>query len=167
MLCVLTLLSGRQVALSQPIDTGDSVKVSLVTFYPGAKAFNIFGHSELRVQQGPQDWYFNYGVFDFSAPGFMWRFVLGETDYMCMAVPQRFATQGMEGRRMVEQELNLTQEQAREIRDFLTNNAMPANRVYRYQYLSDNLLNPSTRHHRECTRFIFTLWHSNRFCHLS
>jgi len=116
----------------------DSVSVSLVTFYPGSEPHNIFGHSEIRVKYGPVDLYFNYGVFDFQAPGFLWRFVLGQTDYMCVPVPQAYATMGMEERRMVEQELNLPQERAVAVRDFLLNNAQPENRTYRYKFLSDN-----------------------------
>ena len=145
MLCALcatgTLEAMPQLPLPQQAqeDTGqDSVRVSLVTFYPGSEPHNIFGHSEIRVQQGPVDLYFNYGVFDFQAPGFLWRFVLGETDYMCVPIPQAYATMGMEGRRMVEQELNLSQSQALKVRDFLWNNAQPENRVYRYKFLSDN-----------------------------
>jgi len=116
----------------------DSVRVSLVTFYPGSEPHNIFGHSEIRIQQGPVDLYFNYGVFDFKAPGFLWRFVLGETDYICAPVPQSFATVGMEGRRMIEQELNLPQDKAIMVKNFLWNNAQPENCVYRYKFLSDN-----------------------------
>ena len=116
----------------------DTVSVSLVTFYPGSEPHNIFGHSEVRVKQGPLDLYFNYGVFDFQAPGFLWRFVLGETDYMCVPVPRAYATVGMEERRMVEQELNLPQDRAIAVRDFLWNNAQPENRTYRYKFLSDN-----------------------------
>ena len=116
----------------------DSVRVSLVTFYPGSEPHNIWGHSEIRVQQGPIDLYFNYGVFDFQAPAFMWRFMLGETDYLCMPVPRAYATMGMEGRRMVEQELNLPQDRAIAVRNFLWYNAQPENRTYRYKFLSDN-----------------------------
>jgi hypothetical protein len=116
----------------------DSVHVSLVTFYPGSEPHNIWGHSEIRVHQGPIDLYFNYGVFDFQAPAFMWRFMLGETDYMCQPVPRVYATLGMEGRRMVEQELNLPQDKAIMVRDFLWNNAQPQNCTYRYKFLSDN-----------------------------
>ena len=116
----------------------DSVRVSLVTFYPGSEPHNIWGHSEIRVQQGPVDLYFNYGVFDFQAPAFMWRFMMGETDYMCQPVPRFYATVGMEERRMVEQELNLTQDRAIAVRNFLWNNAQPENCTYRYKFLSDN-----------------------------
>ena len=116
----------------------DSVRVSLVTFYPGSEPHNIWGHSEIRVQKGSYDLYFNYGVFDFQAPAFMWRFMLGETDYMCQPVPRFYATMGMEERHMVEQELNLPQDRAQAVAEFLWNNAQPENRVYRYKFLSDN-----------------------------
>jgi hypothetical protein len=64
--------------------------------------------------------------------------MLGETDYMCQPVPRTYATIGMENRRMVEQELNLPQDRAIMVRDFLWNNAQPENRTYRYKFLSDN-----------------------------
>lgn len=145
MLCALcatgTLEAMPQLPPSEPQpaqEKEDSVHVSLVTFYPGSEPHNIWGHSEIRVHQGPIDLYFNYGVFDFQAPAFMWRFMLGETDYMCQPVPRVYATLGMEGRRMVEQELNLPQDKAIMVRDFLWNNAQPQNCTYRYKFLSDN-----------------------------
>jgi hypothetical protein len=76
---------------AQQLQEEDSVHVSLVTFYPGSEPHNIWGHSEIRVQQGPVDVYFNYGVFDFQAPAFMWRFMLGQTDYLCQPVPRAYA----------------------------------------------------------------------------
>jgi hypothetical protein len=39
---------------------------------------------------------------------------------------------------MVEQELNLSQDRAIAVRNFLWNNAQPENRTYRYKFLSDN-----------------------------
>ncbi len=144
-LCALCATGTLEAVPQLPLPAGpdarqeeDSVRVSLVTFYPGSEPHNIWGHSEIRVQQGPVDLYFNYGIFDFQAPAFMWRFMLGETDYICAPVPQAYATLGMEQRRMVEQELNLPQDRALMVRDFLWNNAQPENRTYRYKFLSDN-----------------------------
>ena len=144
-LCALcatgTLEAAPLLPLPKPVEAQeqeDSVRVSLVTFYPGSEPHNIWGHSEIRVQQGPVDLYFNYGVFDFQAPAFLWRFLLGQTDYMCVPVPRAYATMGMEQRRMVEQELNLPQDKALAVRNFLWNNAQPENRTYRYKFLSDN-----------------------------
>ena len=64
--------------------------------------------------------------------------MLGQTDYLCQPVPRAYAMLGMENRRMVEQELNLPQDKAIMVRDFLWNNAQPENRTYRYKFLSDN-----------------------------
>lgn len=130
----MTIALTAQVAQAQ----NDSVKVKLVTFYPGSEVFSVYGHSEIRVTWNGNDWYFNYGVFDFNEPGFVYRFVKGNADYMCVAIPPTYATAGMDGRRMIEQELNLTQEQAAKVRDFLVNNAQPENCKYQYKYLGDN-----------------------------
>lgn len=131
---LMTIALTTQVAQAQ----NDSVKVKLVTFYPGSEVFSVYGHSEVRVIWDGNDWYFNYGVFDFNEPGFVYRFVSGNADYMCAAIPPCFAQAGMTGRRMIEQELNLTQEQAVKVRDFLIENVRPENCRYRYQYLGDN-----------------------------
>ena len=112
--------------------------VSLITFYPGEDPFSIYGHTELRVQRDGKDYYFNYGVYDFSSPGFVYRFIKGDAPYYCVAIPGNYATDGMEGRRMVEQVLNLNPQQARSVSNALIDNALPGNNTYQYQYLSDN-----------------------------
>ena len=119
---------------SQP----DSVRVSLVTIYPGSEIYELYGHTELRVQDEHGDYFFNYGLFDFNAPGFVYRFVKGETDYLCGAIPATYALSGYDGRRVVEQQLNLSQTQAQQVRDLLVENARPENATYRYKFVSDN-----------------------------
>ena len=116
----------------------DSIIVRLVTFYPGDEVFSLFGHTELRVTQGNADCYYNYGVFDFNTPNFVYRFVKGDAEYLCAPLPPQYATYGMEGRRMVEQRLNLTQDEARRVRDYLIVNSQTGNNTYVYQYLGDN-----------------------------
>ena len=144
---LLTGLSARAQQIGIPVGADlaeagqpaeDSVVVRLVTFYPGSEPFEVFGHTDIRVTQGDADYYFNYGVFDFTSDGFVWRFVMGDAEYMCVAIPSAYARTGMEGRRMVEQELRLTQPQARRVRDYLVANALPGNNTYVYQYLGDN-----------------------------
>ena len=116
----------------------DSVTVSLITYYPGSEIYELFGHTELRVAtEGGSDLLFNYGTFDFNAPNFALRFATGKTDYMCVAVP-RGSMPFTPGRKAVEQRLNLTQQQARAMRDRLMRNIMPDMATYRYKYVSDN-----------------------------
>lgn len=133
--CVMVLFMP---GMRAQVGAEDSVRVSLVTFYPGAEVFELFGHTEVRVTDSQRDLYYNYGVFDFYAPHFVARFAAGETDYYCVAVTPRMATTGYEGRRMVEQVLNLTSDEARRVRDFLADNALPENSMYRYKFFSDN-----------------------------
>ena len=129
-----------------PQIAGDSIRVSLITFAPGQDTYELFGHSELRVisrdlatPANPMgDWFFNYGVFDFTTPGFFWRFARGESDYLCMPMPPNLVTVDNEGRKMTEQVLDLSHDEARALRDYVTWNAQPANREYRYRYFSDN-----------------------------
>ena len=61
----------------------DSLQVSLLTCAPGTEVYQLYGHTALRMQDASKgvDVVFNYGVFDFNAPHFTWRFVLGECDY--------------------------------------------------------------------------------------
>lgn len=129
MIACVALVAGAQT---------DSVHVSLITFYPGSELFEVYGHSELRVRTTDSDLFFNYGVFDFHSPNFVYRFAAGETDYKCVALPGFYALAGYNGRKMVEQELNLTQKQAVAVRDMLIENAMPEKATYRYKYFSDN-----------------------------
>jgi len=64
--------------------------------------------------------------------------VKGETDYLCGAIPATYALSGYDGRRVVEQQLNLSQAQAQQVRDLLVENARPENATYRYKFVSDN-----------------------------
>ena len=107
---------------------------------PGAEVYELCGHSALRVRQGQSDLIYNYGTFDFYAPNFVYRFVKGETDYMLAGYPfSWFMPEYVQtGRKVVEQELNLTQEEARNLASRLETQALPQNATYRYNYVRDN-----------------------------
>ena len=82
----------------------------------------------------------NYGVFDFDTDHFAWKFVLGETDYMCMAVPWHFFIDEyrQRGSSVKAQVLNLTEEETDSLVRYLDWNLKPENCIYRYNYLTDN-----------------------------
>lgn len=132
----LMMLLGACLSANAQVDS--TIRVSLVTMYPGSEVYELYGHTELRVVDEHGDYFFNYGLFDFNTPGFVYRFVKGETDYLCGAIPASYALRGYEGRRVVEQELNLTPAQALRVRDLLFENVKPENSTYRYKYVSDN-----------------------------
>lgn len=137
---ILFLLSG---AYGQ--QRRDSVVISLVTCWPGAEVYELCGHEAVRVRgvnaAGQQvDSVWNYGTFDFAQPNFIYRFVKGETDYMLTSYPfELFMGEYMaRGRRVVEQDLNLTPEESEKLLSMLRKEALPENRVYRYNYVKDN-----------------------------
>ena len=117
----------------------DGITVSLITYYPGEQIYELYGHSALRVVlPGGRGILYNYGIFDFNAPNFVYRFVKGETDYMVRGYSDELMLRGYAGRKVVEQVLNLSQEQAEKTYEFLAENALPWNATYRYNYVLDN-----------------------------
>lgn len=121
------------------------LQASLITCYPGPEVYELVGHEAVRIKGinsngEPMDSVWNYGVFDFNAPGFIYRFVKGETDYMVWGYPFAwFMPQYIErGSRVVEQDLNLTPAETLDLLQRLQINALEQNRTYRYNYVRDN-----------------------------
>ena len=115
-------------------------EISLLTCGPGPEIYELEGHSALRMKQGDIDEVANWGLFDFYSPGFVYRFVKGETDYMVGTCPYTHFIRPYEaqGRSVTEQVLNLTPEEASLVVAFVAENMQPGNRVYRYNYIKDN-----------------------------
>ncbi|MEI6677979.1 MAG: DUF4105 domain-containing protein [Mariniphaga sp.] len=133
---LLIYLQGYSVQLSP------EAKISLLTCAPGDEIYSYFGHSAIRINDPKSaiDYVFNYGVFSFDAPNFIWRFVRGETDYMLAG--QRMASfmesYHEEQRSVFEQVLNISETEKQILFDRLMENAKTENRVYRYRHFSDN-----------------------------
>lgn len=131
--CVLSLTSSK---------AQDSLSVSVLTCTPGADLYAKFGHTALRVQNHTtqNDVVFNYGCFDGSSNDFMWKFLLGQTDYLLEAEPYEsfVARYGRMGNGVTEQTLNLSQEESLQLAYLLLENIRPENQQYRYMWLYDN-----------------------------
>jgi len=128
---------------SQQILLSDSSKISLLTNSPWDGAvYSLFGHTAIRVNDKVNnlDIAFNYGIFDFNSPNFIFRFVKGETDYMLAGYDfERYLFEyQLKGIPVYEQVLNLTQTEKQNLWNALCINALPENRVYRYNFLFDN-----------------------------
>ncbi|MCW0482541.1 DUF4105 domain-containing protein [Gaoshiqia sediminis] len=128
--------SGKAVQLSE------NAEISIMTCGPSELIHAIYGHTAIRVKDPGinLDVIFNYGVFSFSAPNFVYRFAKGQTDYMVAA--ERFSDfledYKRNGRSINEQVLNLTADGKQQLLDFLIDNARPENREYRYNFFFDN-----------------------------
>lgn len=113
---------------------------SVLTCSPGTQSYSLYGHTALRMRQGTTDVVFNYGVFNFDTPHFVWRFVLGQTDYMVVGVDKDIFLEEYihQGREVSEQVLNLTDEESLRLLDYMLWDVQPDNRVYRYNFLTNN-----------------------------
>lgn len=133
----LSLICGAQ-------ELPDSLSVGFVTCEPGPEIFELYGHEGVRVSgrvDGQNiDVVFNYGVFDFSSPGFVWRFVKGETDYMAVAQPTGLFLYPYRkrGSRVIERVMPLSQQEARQMYERLLDDVRPENSTYRYKYFTNN-----------------------------
>ena len=120
----------------------DSIRVSLMTCSPGSEIYALFGHTAIRVEVPSQDidWVYNYGMFSFNTPHFVFRFVTGETDYQLGIIPYPYFEEEYRerGSYVVEQELNLRPEEKVRLVGILQRNYLPENRTYRYNYFYDN-----------------------------
>ena len=138
-LLVALLLCGFANAYSSK---SDSIRFSLLTCAPGSEIYAHFGHTAIRYENYTRkvDLVFNYGMFNFREPHFVWRFVKGETDYQLGITPYIYfkAEYAMRGSSVYQQVLNLTQAEKEKLLDLLETNYRPANRVYRYNYFYDN-----------------------------
>lgn len=128
---------------SSPTDsvtTDNKLTVSLITCWPGPEVYELCGHEAIRIKGENLDSVWNYGVFSFNQPNFIYRFVKGETDYMVAGYPFRYFLPEYiaRGSKVLEQELNLTQEEAVRLRSMLQEEALPKNCVYRYNYVRNN-----------------------------
>ena len=113
---------------------------SLLTFYPGSEVYELEGHTALRVIDEQGDITYTWGTFDFNTPNFIYRFVKGETDYTVAAVPTDYYLDHYRssGRRVMEQKLDLNDRQLDSLINLIHINLLPANRIYRYNYVLDN-----------------------------
>lgn len=134
--------------------SSDSIRLSLLTCAPGTEIYALFGHSAIRYEHPAlqRDWVFNYGMFSFSEPNFVMRFVKGETDYQLGVIPYSYfeAEYAERGSSVYQQVLNLTAEEKANLVRALQENYLPANRVYRYNYFYDNCTTRARDKIEEC-----------------
>jgi hypothetical protein len=114
----------------------------LITCDPGIETYSVYGHSALRVvMPGTQsDMVYNWGVFDFNTPNFVWKFAKGRLNYMLGVYPYNRFLQDymMENRAVISQEINLEPVEKLRLMLLLQENMRPENRNYRYDFFYDD-----------------------------
>ena len=142
-LCLLTaLMLMSQTAAADNGKQADSIRISLLTCMPRPYVYSLYGHTAIRYENLTQgiDIAINYGIFSFSKPYFVLRFVFGLTDYeMGIEYFEDFKAQyERSGCGVIQQTLNLTDKEKTAIAKAIDKNYLPENRVYRYNYFYDN-----------------------------
>lgn len=133
-------------AQDAPDSTGVRLEATLVTCAPGTEAYEVYGHTALRLRRtddARQDMVFNYGVFSFSEDNFIWRWTLGETDYSVELLPydvfRRWYAE--RGRAVNEQPLLLSQDELQRLAAAAMADVKAAREngwTYRYNFFYDN-----------------------------
>ena len=120
----------------------DSVEISLLTCQPRQSVYSLYGHTAIRVEDHSTgaDWAVNYGLFSFSKPFFVLRFVFGLTDYEMGIEPfsDFRAEYERDGCGVWQQVISLSREDKLAVMEAIDENYRPENRVYRYNYFYDN-----------------------------
>ena len=115
-------------------EPGSELAVSLVTFGPGDIFWEAFGHNALWIENRDtgQGVLYHWGLFDFTEPGFVPRFLRGEMIYsMGASDPARtFQAYQRVNRSITVQELNLA----------------PVQRITLYRLVQENLQDPRYRY---------------------
>lgn len=118
------------------------LKVYLVTIGQGAAYWEKYGHNMLwfRDEAGGVDEAYNWGMFDFAAPDFLQRQLVGDPQYSVQAFPGQLLLDHYRksDRGITLQELNLTPAQAQRALERSRWNARDENKFYRYDYYGDN-----------------------------
>ncbi|MBL7967730.1 MAG: DUF4105 domain-containing protein [Prolixibacteraceae bacterium] len=127
---------------SRAIQLTPDARISVITCNPGQDVYSVYGHTAIRVLDQAQgiDVVYNYGVFSFDSPNFLYRFAKGQTDYLLLGYEfSSFMPEYIKEKRSVyEQVLNLTPEGKNQLFQALIENARKENRVYRYNFFTDN-----------------------------
>lgn len=121
---------------------GSELTIYLMTMGQGDMVWERYGHNAIGIRdtRTGSDIVYNWGLFSFDEPGFLGKFVRGETMYW-MGGQDAAATVAYYrsiNRTVEVQELNLSPPQRIAMRDFINFNAREENKFYRYDEFLDN-----------------------------
>jgi hypothetical protein len=135
-------------ALATPVARGqtrpaDDWQISVVTFGPGSIIYERYGHVALRFRSETRgvDACYDWGNFDFEAPGFLYRFAKGDLRYWMegKSTADMFIDSiQLKDRNVTEQLLNLSPAQSARMLELIINQDDDEHRYYPYDYFKDN-----------------------------
>jgi hypothetical protein len=137
--CLLIILANFRGVFSQ---SSNDTLAYLLTCGPGTETYSIYGHSALRIviPEKHSDTVYNWGIFDFSAPNFVWKFAKGRLDYLLGDESLNGFLQEyfFDHRYVYSQKLNINQDETRKLVSLINENLKPENIKYRYDFFYDD-----------------------------
>lgn len=101
-----------------------------------------FGHTAIRVidQEQRTDIVYNWGLYDFTSPTFLFDFFRGHLNYTLglMSMRQHLELYRSEERKMWQERINLTPTQKMQLMHIIADNAKPEHRRFVYDYWFQN-----------------------------
>lgn len=135
---IFVLISSASVFSQSSNDT----TAYLLTCGPGTEAYSIYGHSALRIviPEKHLDTVYNWGVFDFNAPNFVWKFAKGRLDYWVIGESLKgfLGSYFFEQRYVYSQRINIDASELRILIGLIDENMKPENAKYRYDFFYDD-----------------------------
>jgi hypothetical protein len=126
----------------QYVYPNNNIEISLLTCSSGQESYESWGHSAIRVKDynNSSDITYNFGLFDFNTPNFYLKFIQGNLKYQLgIHNTNSFINSYIiEGRQVVEQKLNLSDECEKRMIEKLENLYKPENRFYYYNFVGKN-----------------------------
>lgn len=134
-------LAAARAAMTDTV-RGKELRVTLLTVGQGEAVWERFGHNMIWIvnERTGEAHVWNWGLFDFAAPGFVRRFLFASGMYWVgdTGIQRTLDYYHSVGRDVVAQELALTPGQRAALDALVRVNALEENRFYRYDYFLDN-----------------------------
>ena len=126
-----------------PEKISESATAYLITCGPGNEIWSHFGHSAIRIHdpESNLDISFNYGMFDYSDPNFVWKFAKRTIYYYLDVAPTSLFIQTYiyENRYVHQQKLQIDVQGVINLYNKLRDNYIDENkRFYLYEFFFDN-----------------------------
>ena len=140
-LLLVFLLVCCQIGFSQSL-VSDNTIVSILTVGTADASHSLYGHTALRIKDETKniDLVYNYGMFDFSTPNFMFKFVKGDLQYYAAAYPYADFEYSyrVENRSIYEQVLNMSVAEKESLINKLDVSLSSDDRYYTYKFIDRN-----------------------------
>lgn len=140
-LLLVFFLISCQIGFSQSL-VSDNTIVSILTVGTADASHSLYGHTALRIKDETKniDLVYNYGMFDFGTPNFMFKFVKGDLQYYAAAYPYDDFEYGyrVENRSIYEQVLDMSISEKQSLINKLDVSLSSDDKFYTYKFIDRN-----------------------------